>query len=101
MRSGTTFIGMGTRFQLHDKFATESQGSISDRSLEHLATTDRGVITMRRLLLEAIDEVAAGNEPLMIDRSGAADPLADMVVRAAYVPRDAETLGFWRSTSLA
>jgi phenylpropionate dioxygenase-like ring-hydroxylating dioxygenase large terminal subunit len=100
MRSGTTFIGMGTRFQLHDKFATESQGSISDRSLEHLATTDRGVITMRRLLLEAIDEVSAGNEPLMIDRTGS-DPLADMVVRAAYVPRNAETLGFWRSASLA
>ncbi len=99
LRRGDTFIGMGTRFQDHDKFATESQGAICDRSLEHLATTDRGVITMRRQLLEAIDAVQAGKDPLMIDRPDGVDPLAEMVVRAAYVPKDSETLGFWRSVA--
>jgi phthalate 4,5-dioxygenase len=99
MRRGDTFIGMGMRFQDHDKFATESQGAISNRSLEHLATTDRGVITMRRQLLEAIAAVEAGEEPRMIDRAAGADPLAEMVVRAAFVPKESETLGFWRSPS--
>jgi hypothetical protein len=99
MRRGDTFIGMGMRFQDHDKFATESQGAICDRSLEHLATTDRGVITMRRQLLEAIAAVQGGEEPLMIERVTGADPLAEMVVRAAFVPKESETVGFWRSPS--
>jgi phthalate 4,5-dioxygenase oxygenase subunit len=99
IRRGDTFIGMGTRFQDHDKFATESQGAICDRSLEHLATTDRGVITMRGQLLAAIAAVEAGGDPLMIERAAGTDPLAEMVVRAAYIPKDSETLGFWRTPS--
>ena len=99
-RSGRTFCGIGTNFQDHDKFATESQGAICDRSLEHLGTTDRGVITMRRQLLDAIASVEAGAEPLMIDRDPNVDPLAEMVVRSAFVPRSAVTIGFWRSVSV-
>jgi len=101
MRSGRTYIGMGVHFQDHDKFATESQGAISDRSLEHLATTDRGVITMRRLLLEAIAAVGAGTDPLMAVRDANADPLAEMVVRSEFVPKNTETVGFWRKPSIA
>ena len=34
-----------------------------DRSQEHLGTTDRPIIIMRKLMLEAIDDVAAGKAP--------------------------------------
>jgi phthalate 4,5-dioxygenase len=92
-----TFTGMGTDFQAHDRFATESQSPISDRTREHLGVTDRGVILMRRQLLEAIDDVEAGREPLLRRQRGGRDPLADMVVRAAKLPRDADVHGFWRT----
>ena len=38
-------------------------GPIVDRSHEHLGTTDRAVIVLRRLLLEAVDVVEAGGTP--------------------------------------
>jgi phthalate 4,5-dioxygenase oxygenase subunit len=44
-------------------------GPIVDRSREHLGTTDRAIIALRRLLLEAIDEVAVGQAPRGTDPS--------------------------------
>jgi hypothetical protein len=38
-------------------------GPVVDRSKEHLGTTDRAVIVLRRLLLEAVDTVEAGGSP--------------------------------------
>jgi phthalate 4,5-dioxygenase len=38
-------------------------GPIVDRSREHLGTTDRAVIVLRRLLLEAVDVVEGGGTP--------------------------------------
>ena len=93
-----TFSGMGSDFQAHDKFATESQAPVSNRTLEHLGVTDRAVIVMRRLLLEAIADVESGREPLMRRRPDGRDPLAEMVVRAAKLPRGiADVRGFWLS----
>ena len=43
-------------------------GPIVDRSKEHLGTSDRAIIAMRKGLLEAADTVERGGEP------GAADP---------------------------
>ena len=41
----------------------EGMGVRVDRSHEHLGTTDRPIIVMRKLMLEAIDDVAAGKAP--------------------------------------
>jgi phthalate 4,5-dioxygenase len=41
----------------------EGMGPIVDRSKEHLGTSDRPVIIMRQLLMEAIDAVLAGKSP--------------------------------------
>jgi hypothetical protein len=38
-------------------------GPIVDRSQEHLGTSDRAIIAMRQLLLEATDDVEAGRVP--------------------------------------
>jgi phthalate 4,5-dioxygenase oxygenase subunit len=41
----------------------DGMGTIVDRSKEHLGSTDRAIVTMRRLLLEAIKTVESGGMP--------------------------------------
>ncbi|HUF41454.1 MAG TPA: Rieske 2Fe-2S domain-containing protein [Verrucomicrobiae bacterium] len=48
---------------LEDLVLQESQGAIPERRLEHLASTDRGVILMRRIWQKAMDDVANGKAP--------------------------------------
>jgi hypothetical protein len=58
-----TYTGMGEDINVHDQWAVESMGPIADRTREHLATTDKAIIAYRRMLLRAIDDVAAGGNP--------------------------------------
>jgi 5,5'-dehydrodivanillate O-demethylase oxygenase subunit len=46
-----------------DRVAQETQGPITDRSKEHLAESDYGIIMLRRRLRAAIDAVARGEDP--------------------------------------
>src|SRR5207244_8385346 len=46
-----------------DYDAQTSQRSIAVHALEHLATTDRGVVLLRKMLREGIQAVAAGKGP--------------------------------------
>ncbi len=46
-----------------DFVALVGQGEIADRTKEHLAASDQGVILFRRRLLAELDAVAAGAEP--------------------------------------
>jgi phthalate 4,5-dioxygenase oxygenase subunit len=56
------FTGMED-FLSHDSCATESMGALFDRSGEHLGASDKGVIAVRRYLLDAINGFAQGKEP--------------------------------------
>jgi phenylpropionate dioxygenase-like ring-hydroxylating dioxygenase large terminal subunit len=57
-----TFTGIpGVNTQ--DVALQEGMGPIVDRSREHLGTTDRAIIVLRQLLLEAANDVAAGKAP--------------------------------------
>jgi 5,5'-dehydrodivanillate O-demethylase len=51
-----------------DFIAWLGQGVIADRSKEHLGESDRGVILIRKRLLDDINAVAAGNDPMAIIR---------------------------------
>jgi phenylpropionate dioxygenase-like ring-hydroxylating dioxygenase large terminal subunit len=75
----TGIIGINTQ----DFAIQEGMGAITDRTREHLGTTDRAVIAARQLLLEAVDDVANGQTPR------GADPAASRNVRPYddYVPR--------------
>ncbi len=42
----------------------ETQGPIADRTLEHLATSDRGVVMLREIMEREIDKVANGQDPM-------------------------------------
>ncbi len=55
----TGIVGINTQ----DFALQEGMGPICDRSKEFLGTSDKAVVAMRRLLLEAIDVVGTGGEP--------------------------------------
>jgi hypothetical protein len=95
-----SFSGLGPAFYMHDKFATEAQGRIMDRTDEHLGTTDRAIIMARRQLLDAIDDVRAGRDPLFVERDGQPSALEEMFVIAAEIPSDGDLAGDWWRDSL-
>jgi nitrite reductase/ring-hydroxylating ferredoxin subunit len=57
------FTGLGLNFVVHDSMATETMGSLFDRSREHLGASDKAVIAMRRYFLDLLDAVKQGMEP--------------------------------------
>jgi phenylpropionate dioxygenase-like ring-hydroxylating dioxygenase large terminal subunit len=57
------FTGLGTNFVIHDSMATESMGSLFDRSKEHLGLSDKAVIAERRYLLDVLKAFQEGAEP--------------------------------------
>lgn len=54
-----------------DMMACITQGTVADRTTEHLGTTDTGLILYRRLFNEQIEKVAGGGDPLGIVRDPA------------------------------
>jgi len=58
-----------------DRVAQETQGVIADRTIEHLAESDRGIVMLRRKLREDIDAVAAGRDPACVTRNPADDTM--------------------------
>jgi phthalate 4,5-dioxygenase oxygenase subunit len=93
-----SFAGLGQSFWAHDKFATEAQGAITDRSVEHLGTTDKPTMLMRRQMLQAIDDIKAGREPLFVERNSQENALAELMVISKVVPNTIDALsGWWRA----
>jgi phthalate 4,5-dioxygenase len=90
-----TFAGVGRNFYDQDLLAVEAQGRIMDRSNEHLGTTDRPIILMRKQLIQAVEDVRAGRTPLFVERDSNADALADMVVRSDLLPASTDVRGGW------
>jgi 5,5'-dehydrodivanillate O-demethylase len=54
-----------------DEMAWIAQGPISDRTLEHLATSDKGVILYHNIILEQIAKVEKGEDPMGVVRDEA------------------------------
>ena len=53
-----------------DRVAQESQGLIADRTKEHLATSDQGILMLRQMIRDAIDAVRQGKDPIGVVREG-------------------------------
>ncbi len=51
-----------------DEMAWIGQGAITDRTTEHLATSDKGILLYRKLLLENIEKVERGEDPMGVIR---------------------------------
>ena len=54
-----------------DEMAWIGQGPISDRTQEHLATSDKGVILYHNMLLENIAKMERGEDPMGVIRDPA------------------------------
>jgi len=89
------FTGMGRSFNVHDAFAVESMGPISDKTQEHLATTDRIIVRARWQLLEAIKDVNEGKEPRGVRRDPAANDFSHMVVLSEVLPKSVDYKRAW------
>lgn len=78
-----------------DEMAWIGQGPISDRTVEHLVTSDRGVMLYHNLLFENIDRVERGEDPMAVVRDPAVnEPMIrvrhERVARAAFRPEGAQ-----------
>ncbi|MCB1998001.1 MAG: aromatic ring-hydroxylating dioxygenase subunit alpha [Burkholderiaceae bacterium] len=58
-----------------DAEAMVSQGVVAKHSEEHLATSDRGIVMLRRFLQEQLACVARGEDPAGVDRDPDAPPV--------------------------
>ena len=70
----------------HDSCATESMGSIYDRSQEHLGMSDKAVIALRRFLLKAVKDLQDGREPPHIIRDPAQNSFPHIDSIAEVIP---------------
>ena len=66
-----------------DNFAWMTQGPISERQLEKLAESDKGIIVYRRLLMEQMRVVEDGGDPMNVFR----DPEKNQDL---YIPNESE-----------
>lgn len=73
-------------FLNEDSCATESMGAIYDRSIEHLGASDKGIIAVRRFLLDAVTSFETGLEPPHIVMDPAKNDFLHIVTSAKLVP---------------
>jgi phthalate 4,5-dioxygenase len=92
-----TFLGMGRDFVVHDTAATESEGQIYDRTVEHLGYTDRGLIHLRRIMLEAIRDVEEGRDPRGVVRDVELNEWPDLMARDDVLPAGVEWKDHWKA----
>ena len=61
-----------------DIMAWATQGSIADRTSEHLGWGDRGLTIYRRMLQRELKKVQAGEDPMGVLRDAAQDAVLDL-----------------------
>ena len=95
-----TFTGMGTNFQVHDAFATESQGRVQNRTEENPVSSDKAIIAARKLILNAIKDVQQGREPQHVVRDAKANRFPNLVVISDVIAKSRDWKEFTRSREL-
>jgi phthalate 4,5-dioxygenase len=75
-------------FLNEDACATETMGAIYDRSREHLGASDKGVIAVRRRLLDIVQALDAGQEPPHLIADPSANDMAHVDTLAEVIPAD-------------
>jgi len=92
-----TFSGLGTINQPQDACVIEGMGPIADRATEHLAPSDIGIATARKLMLKALRDVQEGRDPSHVIRRPEDNRFPDMVVAAGYLPDGMAHRDFWKA----
>ncbi|MSP38712.1 MAG: hypothetical protein EXR70_09505 [Deltaproteobacteria bacterium] len=92
-----TFTGMGINFQVHDAFATESQGQVQNRTAENPVLSDKAIIGARKLILNAIKDVQQGRDPQHVVRDAQANRFGHLVVLSDVIPNQDDWKEYTRS----
>jgi len=92
-----TRFDMTADVQAQDHMAWETQGPISDRTTERLATADRGVVMLREMMKREIEKVRKGLDPMGVVRDPAQNTMIDTKLseslRGPEFKRDMRDLG--------
>jgi hypothetical protein len=72
-----TRFDMTIDVQCQDHMAWETQGPLSDRTHERLATSDRGIVMLREMMMRELDKVEKGFDPLGVIRNPAENTVID------------------------
>jgi 5,5'-dehydrodivanillate O-demethylase oxygenase subunit len=84
-RAQDDWWGIDTHEQ--DRVAQESQGVIADRTKEHLASSDQGILMLRKMVKESIEAVQRGEDPMGVIRDASANtPITFDSSRDAVAP---------------
>jgi phthalate 4,5-dioxygenase oxygenase subunit len=78
--SGVTYAGLGPCFSVHDIVITNSQGAVHNHEGEHLSSSDIAIVRARRLLDEAVQAVAKGDDPRGVVRDKAQQSFNELIV---------------------
>jgi 5,5'-dehydrodivanillate O-demethylase len=84
IRDPVTGRWVTTHVMNQDFIAWVGQGTIADRTQEHLGTSDRGIILMRKRFLDDIDALARGEDPKGIVR----DPAQNACITLPIIDRE-------------
>jgi hypothetical protein len=95
-----TYAGMGHGFQAHDAFATSSQGTIQDRSDEHLVSSDKVIIAARKLLEKAIRDVQEGRDPAHVARDPSQNRFPHLLVISDMIPNTSDWKDYTKQLEL-
>ncbi len=95
MKTGNC-CGMGTLNVPQDAAMVQGAGPIQDRSEEHLGSTDKAIIANRQVLLKAIREVQAGQEPPHVIRDRRKSKLPHLVVMSELLPASEDWRSYWK-----
>jgi len=88
-----TRFSITTDVQSQDHMAWETQGPIADRSVERLATSDRGIVMLRQMLRREIEKVQMGLDPMNVF------PDPDHGIVDTKLQESINDLGKWRGAT--
>jgi 5,5'-dehydrodivanillate O-demethylase oxygenase subunit len=94
--------GVGSNIPWQDEMAWVGQGAITDRTNEHLATSDKGIMLFRKLLLENLEKVERGEDPMGVIRDPARnEPMIEIARGSQYDAFGRQDIGKdWYKTAL-
>ena len=85
-----SFSGIGHAFQAQDACVIEGAGAIQDRTKEHLVISDKAIVTARKLLLQGIEDVKQGRDPLHVVREPAKNDFSHLAVVSEVTEKAAD-----------
>jgi phenylpropionate dioxygenase-like ring-hydroxylating dioxygenase large terminal subunit len=85
-----SFSGIGQAFQAQDACVIEGAGAIQDRSKEHLVTSDKAIVAARKLLLQGVQDVKGGRDPLHVVRDPSKNNFSHLAVVSEVAEKSAD-----------